>query len=293
MIKQTLYFTLPCSLSMKNSQLVISIKESEQKITRAIEDIGFIVIENQLVSITIPLLNELVQNNVSVIFCDNKMMPKSMLMNLDGNQIQGENYREQINISEPTKKQIWKQIVEYKIKNQSLLLDKICKSGNCLKPYYNNVKSGDTDNREGLAAHIYWKKLLGKNFTRDRNGQSPNNLLNYGYSLLRAATARALVGSGLSPAFGIFHRNRYNSFPLADDIMEPYRPFVDEMVFNIFTNGASELNKESKSNLLRILFCDVHLNKLTRPLEVALTLTTASLIKCFKGERKSIVYPLL
>ena len=106
MIKQTLYFTLPCSLSMKNSQLVISIKESEQKITRAIEDIGFIVIENQLVSITIPLLNELVQNNVSVIFCDNKMMPKSMLMNLDGNQIQGENYREQINISEPTKKQI-------------------------------------------------------------------------------------------------------------------------------------------------------------------------------------------
>src|SRR5574344_971340 len=294
MIKQTLFFSNPVILSLKDLQLVISFKDSDEKVTRPIEDIGFVILENQMTSITMPLLNELVRNNVSVIFCDERRMPSSMLMSLDSNSTQGESLKDQIGITEPIKKQIWKQIIESKIRNQSLLLDKRCECGDKLKPYYMNVKSGDTDNREGLAAKIYWKKLFGTDFKRGRNGDTPNDFLNYGYSILRAATARALLGSGLLPSLGVFHRNRYNAFPLADDVMEPYRPYVDDIVFDIFVNqGKSELNKETKMNLLHLLFCDVHIGKVTRPLEIALTLTTASLLRFYKGETKKLSLPLI
>jgi CRISPR-associated protein Cas1 len=216
-----------------------------------------------------------------------------MLMNLDSNKTQGESYRAQIEASDPLKKGLWKQIVEAKIRNQAALLNKLGKDGDKLKPYYMNVKSGDSDNREGIAAKIYWNELFGANFIRSREGVEPNNMLNYGYTLLRAAVARSLMGSGLFPAFGIFHRNRYNAFPLADDIMEPYRPYVDEIVFDLDANGERELTKEVKTRLLRLLFMDTSFGKLTRPLDVGLTITSASLAKCFNGIQKKITYPLL
>lgn len=165
--------------------------------------------------------------------------------------------------------------------------------GDRLKPYYRNVKSGDTDNREGAAAKIYWTELFGHEFVRSREGVPPNNLLNYGYTILRAAVARSLMGSGLFPAFGIFHRNRYNAFPLADDLMEPYRPYVDALVYKLYTQGASQLTKEVKGELLRILFADTRFDKVLRPLDVGLTFTSASLAKCFAGTQKRIAYPLL
>jgi CRISPR-associated protein Cas1 len=194
----------------------------------------------------------------------------------------------------PTKKNIWKQFVECKIKNQALLLKKVGKNGDTLKQYYMNVKSGDADNREGAAAREYWSRLFDDGFRREREGLPPNNLLNYGYTILRAAVARALVGSGLYPAFGVFHRNRYNAFPLADDVMEPYRPFVDEIVYHLYVDeGISELDNQSKSKLLRVLFSDVKMGKVTRPLENALSLTTASLLKMFKGETDKLSLPML
>lgn len=294
MIKQTLMFTTPVSLSLKDKQLVIGVKEINDTITRPIEDIGFVVIENPMVSVTIPLLNELIENNVSVIFCDRKQMPKSMLMNLDGNSTLQESYKYQFEASTPLKKRLWKQLVESKIKNQAALLDKIGEKGDVLKPYYMNVKSGDTDNREGASARIYWKCLLGNGFKRSREGCPPNNLLNYGYSILRAAVARALIGSGLYPAFGIFHRNRYNAFPLADDIMEPYRPFVDEIVYHLYNDGTvTELDSESKGHLLRVLFADVQMGQIRRPLEVALSMTTASLLKIYKGDASKLSLPTI
>lgn len=214
-------------------------------------------------------------------------------MNLDSNKTQGESFRSQIDASEPLKKSLWKQTVEAKIRNQAALLDKLGKEGNKLKPYYTNVKSGDNENREGAAARIYWNELFGSDFVRTREGVAPNNLLNYGYTLLRAAMARALMGSGLLPAIGIFHRNRYNAFPLADDIMEPYRPYVDEIIFNLHENGNNELTKNVKAEIVRLLFTDTHFDKITRPLEVALTSTSASLVKCFNGSIKKIIYPQL
>ena len=287
-------FTSPVSLSLKDQQMVITFKDNKDTVTRPIEDIGFVVIENPQVSITVPLLNELADNNVSVVFCDKKQMPKTMLMTLEGNTTQQESYQYQLDASAPTKKNVWKQLVECKIKNQSLLLNNVGKNGNALKPYYLNVKSGDTDNREGAAARIYWSLLFGEGFKREREGMPPNNLLNYGYTILRAAVARALIGSGLYPAFGVFHRNRYNAFPLADDVMEPYRPFVDQIVYRLYYDGAvSELNSESKGKLLRVLFSDVKMGKVTRPLENALSLTTASLLRMYKGETDKLSLPMI
>ena len=294
MIKQTLMFTSPVSLSLKDQQMVITFKDNQDTVTRPIEDVGFVVIENPQVSITVPLLNELADNNVSVVFCDKKQMPKTMLMTLEGNTTQQESYQYQLEASAPTKKNVWKQLVECKIKNQSLLLNNVGKDGNALKQYYMNVKSGDTDNREGAAARVYWNMLFGEGFKREREGLPPNNLLNYGYTILRAAVARALIGSGLYPAFGVFHRNRYNAFPLADDVMEPYRPFVDQIVYYLYYDGmVNELNSESKGKLLRVLFSDVKMGKVTRPLENALSFTTASLLKMYKGENDKLLLPVI
>ena len=219
-------------------------------------------------------------------------MPKSMLMTLDGNKTLQESYRYQIEATEPTKKKLWKQIVECKIKSQANLMDSLGFEGNVLKPLYMNVKSGDSDNREGAAARIYWKTIFGNQFKRVREGNQPNAMLNYGYAILRSAVARALIGSGLYPAFGIFHRNRYNAFPLADDIMEPYRVYVDEIVYRIYMDGAvDELNIEVKKELMRVLFADVKIGKIYRPLEIALSMTSASLLRVYKGDEKKLLLP--
>lgn len=294
MLKRTLLFTSPVYLSLKNEQLVVCFKDTpDDKHTVPIEDVGYVIIDNPMVTMTIPLINALANNNVALIFCNEKGMPNAMLQNLDTHSLQCEILNTQIGIGEALKKNLWKQTVEAKIKNQSRLLLRLGKDGNILKPYYSNVKSGDVDNREGLAARIYWSSLFGSDFVRDRNLPGINALLNYGYTILRAATARALMGSGLLPAIGIFHHNRSNAFPLADDIMEPYRPYVDEIVYNMFNDGMIELNQKSKSCLLHILVCDTHFSKVTRPLSIALTMTAASLVKCYSKELSKVNYPLM
>ena len=292
MIKQTLMFTSPVALSLKYGQLVVKSLDDDKTLTRPVEDIGFLVIDNPMISLTIPLLNELVANNVAVVICDKKQMPQAMLQPLVGNTTLQESYKYQIEATAPLKKQMWKQLVEVKIKNQAALLDRVGKEGKMLKPFYSNVKSGDADNREGAAARVYWSQLFEDGFKREREGDSPNQFLNYGYTILRAAVARALVGSGLYPAFGIFHRNRYNAFPLADDVMEPYRPFVDEVVYSLCQDDeVIDLDKNVKSRLLRVLFADVKIGRMMRPLEVALSLTTASMVKMFKGDSQKLSLP--
>ena len=294
MLKRTLCFSSPLQLSMRNAQLVISLREiPEEKRTLPIEDIGMVIIENQMISITMPLLNELVDNGVAVILCDRKGMPHVMLQNLEANNLQGEFLRNQIGISEPLKKQLWKQIVESKIINQAALLEKLHGKGNILKPLYTNVKSGDSDNREGIAARLYWSALFGDDFVRDRNLEGINSLLNYGYTILRAAVARALVSAGLTPSLGLFHHNRGNAFPLADDMMEPFRPFVDEIVYHLCEEGKFLLQQATKAELLSCLTCDTYYPKVTRPLQIGLSMTMASLAKCYAGEQKKLSLPLL
>lgn len=294
MIKRTLFISNPYHLALRNMQLQVSEKGGMVVKTAPIEDIGFLVLDHPQISFTMKLVEELSENNVATIFCDSKHMPSSMLLSLDAHYIQGELFRSQISASEPLKKNLWKQTIESKIRNQARLLDKLGKKSVQLKTMVKTIKSGDSDNREGFAARIYWTALLGKKFIRDRYGEPPNNFLNYGYILLRSAVARALAGSGLLATLGIHHRNRYNAFCLADDIMEPYRPYVDEIACDLFEKYPDTimLEKEHKAELLKLVTVDVKIGENKRPLMIALSQTTASLARCFSGEQRKITYPV-
>ncbi len=294
MIKRTLFISNPHHLALRNGQLQISDKSGLVLKTAPVEDLGFLVLDHPQISFTMKLVEELNEYNVATIFCDSKHMPSSMLLPLDAHYIQSELFRAQISASEPLKKNLWKQTIEAKIKNQARLLDKLGKNSTQLKSIAKTIKSGDSDNREGFAARLYWLALLGKDFTRDRYGEPPNNFLNYGYILLRSAVARALSGSGLLSTLGIHHRNRYNAFCLADDIMEPYRPYVDEIAYDLNEKYPDTfmLAKEHKAELLQLMAMDVKIGESKRPLMIALSQTTASLARCFSGEQRKINYPI-
>ena len=293
MIKRTLFFSHAVCLSARHKQLVIFSKETQEETLVPIEDIGFVIVENALVSLTIPLINELTDNNCALIFCNEKHLPFSMTMPLDCNEIQSQLFSAQINAKLPVKKNCWKQIVEYKIKNQGLVLKKYNLNFARLVDFSKCVKSGDSTKMESQAAKFYWDNLFGKNWCRDRFGDFPNNYLNYGYAILRAAMARALVGSGLLPTLGIHHHNKYNAYCLADDLMEPYRPFIDDEVIEyISTNpDEKELGLEFKKRILQVLVRDVKMGNLTRPMMVALSMTSASLANALSNESEKLKLP--
>lgn len=293
MIKKTLCFTRSARLSLSMGQLVM--KSGEDTVTRPIEDIGVIVLESGMISITTALLSELIDHNVAVITCDSKHMPNGLFLPLEGNSLHQERFEAQVTASQPLRKQLWQQTVSSKIRNQASVLDRRgIESGN-MKAWSANVKSGDPENLEARAAAYYWSAVLPEydGFVRGRYEDAPNDLLNYGYAILRAVIARSLVGSGLHPSMGIHHCNRYNAYCLADDIMEPYRAYVDLMVLSVLKSGIydGELTSEVKRMLLTIPAIDVSIGDLKRPLMIAASMTTASLAKCFLGETRKIVYP--
>ena len=308
MIKRTLYFGNPAYLSAKLAQLEIRLPQIENNETLSdyfkesvvkripIEDIGVVVLDHKQITITQGAMSALLDNNVAVISCDEHRMPSGLMLPLDGNTTQSERFREQIEASLPLKKQLWQQTIQAKILNQSTVLyrQRGLECGN-MEAWAKQVKSGDSDNLEGRAAAFYWQNLFGhiKGFHRDREGIPPNNLLNYGYAILRAVVARSLVGSGLLPTLGIHHHNRYNAYCLADDIMEPYRPYVDKLVAEIVDSGAdiTNLTKEIKGQLLSIPVLDVVINGRRSPLMIGVGMTTASLYKCYSGEIRKIAYP--
>lgn len=295
MLKRTLFFGNPYHISTRDKQLQIASRESGEVHTVPIEDIGCIVFEHPHISFTQSVMQLLAEHNAAVIFCDDKYHPSSMLFHLDTHYVQTERFKQQINASEPLKKQLWQQTIKCKIENQAALLKREGKNPEPLLYKASCVKSGDPTNEEAKAAKLYWSSLLGEDFRRERFGEGPNPALNYGYAILRAATARALSGSGLLSTLGIHHRNKYNSFCLADDIMEPYRPFVDALVLAMQNEGLNccELGKDEKARLLQLLTEDVQMKEQTSPLMVALSKTTASLAQCFEGGRKKIHYPAL
>lgn len=310
MIKKTLYFGNPTYLSLRNAQLVIKLPEVEKneslsetfkqqsEVTKPIEDIGFVVLDNKRITITTGAMGALLDNNCAVITCNDRGMPTGLMLPLCSNTTQNERFRQQIEASLPLKKQLWQQTVQCKINNQAAALH-ACRATevNCMRVWAKDVRSGDPDNLEGRAAAYYWRHLFGQHiegFVRDREGIPPNNLLNYGYAILRAIIARALVSSGLLPTLGIHHHNRYNAYCLADDIMEPYRPYVDEHVFQMIQRKGlpqEELTRDWKAELLAIPTLDVTIGGKRSPLMIAATQTTASLQKCFSGELRKVIYP--
>ena len=308
MIKRTLCFSNPIYLSLRNAQLVLHIPEVENNKTLSeaikkeaertipIEDIGVVILDNRRITITSGAMEALLENNCAVITCNQKSMPVGLLLPLCGNTTQNERFRSQLEASLPLRKQLWQQTIKQKILNQEHVLRiNTAQETNCMRVWSNDVRSGDPDNLEARAAAYYWKNVFTTypNFVRDREGTPPNNLLNYGYAILRAIIARALVGSGLLPTLGIHHHNRYNAYCLADDIMEPYRPYVDQLVLDIIQCNLeiSDITRDFKMQLLGIPMLDVVINGKRSPLMIAAQQTTASLARCFAGESKRISYP--
>lgn len=292
MLKKSILLENKASISTKNLQLVIKTETRESTIP--IEDIGYLVIDHPEIYLSIPALNLLIDNNTAVIICNTNHLPNGMFLNLNSHHIQQEIFKNQINASAPLKKQLWQQTITEKITNQGILLQKITSKNNNFEFLASKVLSGDSSNMEGVAANFYWKSFFEHNFKRERFGDYPNNFLNYGYAILRAATARALSGSGLLNTLGIHHKSKYNAFALADDIMEPFRPIVDEKVAEIMQNySEQELNTAIKAELLQILTRTVYFKEEKSPLMVALQKTASSLQQCYTGDRKKIKYPKL
>jgi CRISPR-associated protein Cas1 len=296
MIKRTLFFENPAYLSLQLEQLLITYPEEFVKpITIPIEDLGIIIIESLHVTISFSLINKLMSYGVGVFSCDERHMPSGLMLQLEGHTQQTERIRTQLEASLPLKKNLWQQTVSAKIVNQARLLHTRGKDVDNLLRWSREVQSGDQKNHEARAAVQYWSRLFPfEGFTRHPEGESPNHLLNYGYSILRGITARAIVSSGMLPMLGIFHKNKYNAFGLADDIMEPYRPFVDALVLELVDSGEDfhELKKEFKIHLMSIMRTDVILDGQKSPLMVALSRTTSSLYECYVGRTRKILYPL-
>lgn len=309
MIKRTLYFGNPAYLSTHLEQLVVRLPQVEKNNTLPdsfkkeaqasipIEDIGVVILDHQQIIISQALMAKLLANNTAFITCDNTHLPTGLMLNLSGHTLQATRFKSQLEASQPLLKQLWQQTVKAKIKNQALVLQKLgVESGNLMK-WSKDVLSGDPDNLEARAAAYYWKNIFpqASGFRREREGMPPNNLLNYAYAIVRAIIARSLVGSGLLPTLGIHHHNKYNHYCLADDIMEPYRPFADDLVISLVNEGEdwTELNPLIKKELLTLPSVDVLINSERSPLQVAAQRTTASLARCFEGDGKKILYPEL
>ena len=295
MIKRTILLESKAYLSTSNEQLVIAYPNEERTSVRVpIEDLGLMVIEHRQITLTSVLLEKLMEANVAVINCNSQHMPSGQLLPYNGHTEQSERYRWQIEASLPLKKNLWQQTISQKIHNQGALLNHNEIANDNMTYWAKSVTSGDAQNHEARAAAYFWKNIFGEiDFKRDREGDAPNNLLNYGYAILRAITARALVSSGLLPSLGIHHKNKYNAFCLADDIMEPYRPFVDAGVLELVNNEGdiSEIRKEHKKALLSIPVLNVFMDGKMSPLMVAMSRTTNSLVECFKGDRRRLLVP--
>ncbi len=314
MIKRTLYFGNNAYLHTKDEQMLIDFADKTKEQAKvAIEDIGVVILDAYQLTISLNLLSKLLHNNVALISCDEKHMPQGLMLNLDGNTLQQERFAVQLEASLPLKKQLWQQTIKAKIHNQASLLRQLCEDGLLDSPEFpfenmdyweESVKSGDPDNYEGRAAAFYWKNIfvdIIKGFKRGRFELEPNNLLNYGYAILRATIARNLTASGMLPTLGIHHHNKYNAYALADDIMEPYRPYVDLIVRDLvekyysesWADKGFELTPEIKVELLKIPAIDVLIDGEQSPLMLAAQRTTASLYQCFEGNARKILYPEL
>lgn len=299
MIKKTLYFGNPAYLKKEQAQIKIEFPAEEEKPSRTIpiEDVGIIILDHPRLTVTQALLQAMIENNAALLSCDSRHLPAGLFMPMSANHTYTEKLKFQLNTSEPLRKNLWQQTVKAKLFNQGRTLQNAGRPADKLFYWSSKVRSGDPDNYEARAAAFYWRELIDHDglFNRDRFGDAPNNLLNYGYAVLRAIVARSLVASGMLPAIGIHHRNKYNPFCLADDIMEPYRPYVDSLTLDISARYSEDkleqLSPEIKRDLLVLPTLDVSIDGLSSPLMIAVQRSTASLMQCFEGEKRRILYP--
>ena len=291
-MKRTIIVSNPFHLSLKRGQMVFrGAADGSDAGSVPVEDVGMVIVENPEVLVTMPLLSALAERNAAVVFCDSRRLPSSLLVSLDANAKQGGTRIAQRAAKVTLKKGLWKQVVVAKIRNQAGLLDRLGFDGSVLKPYWSNVRSGDAGNMEAVAAKVYWGVLFGDGFSRSREGVVPNHFLNYGYTVLRSAMARALLGSGLSLDDGLFHRNCYNAMPLVDDMVEPFRPYVDGVVYEMYRSGCRELGADEKRRLVAVGNEKVEFADRSCSLTDALSVASASLARVYLGAGDALGFP--
>jgi len=282
-------------LSIKYGQLIIK-QEGTPVSSIPCEDIGVLLVDHPGTSYTHCVFTELLHCGAAVVLCADDHHPSGMLLPIESNSMQTERFRQQIKAKEPLKKQLWRQIVRAKIKHQAKLVGQDSDIYKVLMILRDKVRSGDPENIEAQASKKFWPVYIQdiiSEFRRDIDGRPPNNMLNYGYMVMRAAIARALCSAGLLPCLGIHHRNRYNAFCLADDMLEPFRGFVEAKVREVCkTNGVPvELSQPIKAMLLEVLYEPVTIADFEGPLMVGLHRVMASLQRCFAGEQKDLDLP--
>ena len=294
MIKRIIDISDGAYVHLKNQQLVIE-KQGEVVGQVPIEDLGVLILQHPAIVLTQQLIVACQKNKVVIVFCDEKHLPYSLILPIgEGHTLHNKILKQQMAISEPTRKRLWQKIVQHKIKEQEQTLVLLNKKSTRLKFLSTQVKTGDSGNCEAIAAQAYWKLLFGKAFKRDADLDGVNSLLNYGYAIIRAAVARSVCGAGLHPTIGLFHTNQYNALCLADDLMEPFRPWVDYVVYQMAsTNSEVTINQQSKQALLGLMSEAVLYKKKTMPFMVALHYLMADLKRCYSDGIKTLPYPLL
>ena len=279
-------------LSIDRGFLIIS--ENKQEIGKiALDTIDAVIIYAHGTTYTNNVLVKLAEQKSPLVICNTNFLPTSILIPIEGNYTQASIMDAQIQATEPTKKKLWQQIVKSKLLQQASVLQYIGKPYKFLEELSKNVKSGDTDNKEAEGARKYFPLLFGKNFIRDRESGGINTLLNYGYIILRSSVARNIIASGLHPTLSLHHRNQYNPFRLADDLIEPFRPLVDITVFSLLQQNKTELNKETKLILVNILSKNMPAILGYTETEYCIQTLTTSLAQIFLNKRRDLELPFL
>lgn len=282
-------------LSIRYGQLILK-REGEQIRSIPCEDVGVLLVDHRGVTYTHSVFTELLKNGAAIVLCGEDHHPSGMLLPIESNSVQTERYRYQIEAKEPVKKRLWKQIVKAKVRHQAKLVKDDEMTYGALKILEKKVRSGDPENIEARASKKFWNSFFeDESFRRDINGPSPNNMLNYGYMVTRAAIARAICSAGLLPSLGLHHRNRYNAFCLADDVLEPFRGFVEVRVKQLYEGGegTEDLGQYVKARLLDVLYDEINIAGFKGPLMVGLHRTATSLYRVFAGEQEKIDLPKL
>lgn len=291
MIKRVVDIENPSFLRMEMEQLII---EQNRKVVARIpaEDIGILILQHPAISLTQAVAVSCQENNIVLVFCDRRRIPSSILFPLvHGHTLHSMILKKQISIAPVRKKQLWKQVVQNKIRQQSATLRYFGKDHEMVGKLAEFVKSGDKENHESQASRKYWRLLFGDDFRRNAQEEGINTLLNYGYAVIRAMVARAIVGAGLHPALGICHHNQYNGLNLADDLMEPFRPWVDRSVHRLSEDNRLKIDKETKSILLGIPAKQVSYNGKVMPFMVSCHYLIADFKRAMLDNSLKLNYP--
>lgn len=292
MIKRIIDVSEKSYLHTRQSQLIIE-RKGEEVGSVPVEDLGILILEHPAIIISQKAVIACQQQGAAVVFCDDRRLPYSITLPVaDGHSLHSKVIKAQIAATQPTKKRLWKQVIQHKIRYQQQTLQTFNKASKSLERLAETVKSGDSENHEAQAAQRYWRLLMGDDFRRDRDAGGINALLNYGYAVIRAMVARALVGSGLHPALGLHHRNQYNGLCLADDLMEPFRPWVDRIVYRLAAQQSDPaIDRSSKTPFLQLPGMNVRWRDKTMPLMVACHYLAANLKEALSDNEKSLTYP--